>query len=549
MLNCNKDLRTDALDFDKLKVDELIKDALARAFVSELGHTCMASRRQAFGAIGRISSVLVEKNLAHTVPLPPNVLSVVHQSLINNYSPSVARSTINIGIRLFAWISRNIFGVVHSKTVFRTPQILVKKNKNSVPSLPAPILKQILAACYAEIEQIEARREVGDRILFGTFTDANDTELSDLLLTLLDVGAGEIPSYKQLHDTDWRLLRRTSSAGGVRYLNSLLALAAEDVLPFYIAILTQTSGNPDSILKLRRDCVVSHPLRKDLEQIIWVKNRSGREQRADFPSSRSWSATTLVRRLLSLTKNLPKQATSNDEEKLFLCRTGPQKYGVITKANIYLQLENFIKKHSLPKFSLRELRRAGAVEHHKAAGTLEAARVRLNHVSTATTGLYTNTADLSGRHDQIIRHYQGEIVRASRGEQAISNRAQQTIKSLSSNQSGDTLFGFHCKQPFAGTFPGTQAGRLCMNFAGCAICPGALIVLDDPTNIAKLISASRALDDAYERSIREGWSRRFNSLYAPTRNILKVELLPTIAPEILSIAIPLVSSTSIPHLE
>lgn len=83
-----------------------------------------------------------------------------------------------------------------------------------------------------------------------------------------------------------------------------------------------------------------------------------------------------------------------------------------------------------------------------------------------------------------------------------------------------SMFGFDCKDPYAGIAPGTRAGELCSHFLGCFTCPNA-IVTPDPACLARLLKAREhlRLASAYVHPAR------FESLYSPQLKILEEDIL------------------------
>jgi hypothetical protein len=86
------------------------------------------------------------------------------------------------------------------------------------------------------------------------------------------------------------------------------------------------------------------------------------------------------------------------------------------------------------------------------------------------------------------------------------------------------MFGFGCKDPFAGTAPGTCAGDLCTNFMGCFTCPNAIITSDPPT-LARLLQTR----DHMRAAAAVLHPARWRAFYAPQLRILEEDILPRFA--------------------
>jgi hypothetical protein len=83
------------------------------------------------------------------------------------------------------------------------------------------------------------------------------------------------------------------------------------------------------------------------------------------------------------------------------------------------------------------------------------------------------------------------------------------------------MFGFDCKDPFAGVAPSTQRGELCTNFMGCFTCPNAIIP-SDPGTVARLLQAR----DHLQAAAATLHPARWEAVYAPQLRILEEDILP-----------------------
>jgi integrase len=534
------------LDFSTLPLGEPLKHALKRAFAGQLSHTLKSTQIQAFYAVIRFAKFLHQEGISHTTPLPADVAKIYRDWLAKTSPTTNAIANINIVLKLLSWCTRNAPSILDKKTSLIIQKI-PKPEQKERRSLPKEALKAILSACYSDIDTTLAVRSLGERLLDGKADTEDELRKYRLLVTLMDIAHGDIPTYESLRKQPVKIYQETMALGGIRHFNKLIWITAEDVLPFYLAILLQCSGNPESILKLQRPCISPHPLRSDLEHITWMKRRSRKEQRVDFPTNKEWSAPSLVRKLLLLNENMRLRCHPNERNYLFICRSGRGKFGTTRPSNLHLLLGAFIKKHNLVDFSFGDLRRATAAEHHRASKTIEGAQARLNHASSQTTAIYTSVADRAKEHEIVIRRFQGELIQSG-GKQPRQKDAQSGTNA-DSPIAADTVFGFRCKDPYSGVAEGSRTGSLCLQFTGCATCPGALIPLDDPTTVARLMSTAQALEQARNRALQEGWWPRYSQLYESTYRVLQVDLLPAISENMKSIAIGIMRPSEIPWLE
>src|SRR3989344_5209460 len=168
------------------------------------------------------------------------------------------------------------------------------------------------------------------------------------------------------------------------------------------------------------------------------------------------------RMLLNQNLELRHLAVPAYSDALFICRTVSMKVTVPSWQEIHNCLIAFRKKHNLPHFDLSDLRRSGAILHHKAGRSIASAQQRLQHKSPKVTQNYTSLSDRTTDHQSQIRKFQGIMVQEAQkfnsGEKAV------TPKYTNSWSSAETLFGFGCKDPLAGIAEGSRPGVACPKF-------------------------------------------------------------------------------------
>lgn len=531
-------------DFGKLGFSDTLSTALLRAFVALHGGHSIEMQR----IVWRHLLFFAGSLKAYGAPLetlPATCIDDLNHHLTKTTYAITTRGAIqNSNLRLLRWCQRNSPEVLAPKIrLYAAPGRSRRRGDQEHRTLDDSFLKQILAACYADIEIIEDRIE---RYRLLPLTEEPSTA-ADTLLELLMVGKGHIPSQRELLQSNggYLLKRGVAILGGLNGIADQYCLTAADVFPFYLAILVQTSGNPQSLLRARRDCVVPHPIRSDLERVVWEKMRAGREQAPDFPKSKTWSAPNLIRKLLGLTNDLVPHALEAHKNDLFLCRNLKNGVRAPSWQAIHNQFKVFRAKHNLPKFELRELRRAGAKLHHIAGRSIVAAQQRLNHASSDTTQIYTPLKDRSSAHETTIFRFQGILIT----EAALSTTERpKAVQTRTDSPPVQTVFGFGCKDPLLGIAPGSRAGEHCLQFSRCATCTGAIVVVDDPLVVSRIVGAREALVSAQKRSFSEGWSARFQAHYAPVLAIIEKDLLPAISDGVLQRAMAL-PAVHVLHLE
>jgi hypothetical protein len=542
--------KTLVFQFKTLGLQLPFATALAMGFISLFGHTAAVTQAFRWRHLIKFASFLRVSKMADTTPLPATILKDFAEWL-NGFGlgPVTARLIQRTCLLLLSYCERNASHLL-SRGTRLVPELAITYSSTPRNALSEDVIKQVLAICHKDIEEIEARLVFGKRLISGDVRNDAERSYALLIAEFLEAGEGDIPSRLELGRAGSNLDRRVQKAGGITSIARTIFLDPESILPFYLSVLIQTSGNTTPILRLRRDCITPHPFRDDLERVVWKKNRAHAEQRIDAPTGRPWSAANLVRKLVVLNEDLVHKCTGSEGDKLFIAYSAKSKeVKVPSDALIYQMLHAFAKRNNIPMFAPSALRRAGAVEHQRVSGSLRAAQHRLNHRSLNTTLLYTNDdAGINDLHDVTIRRFQGLMVQSSLNSLSHSKKSQVATRP-ELNKSAETVFGFRCLDPFAGIAEGSRPGQLCSQFAKCATCPGALIPLDNVAVVGRLLSARRALEHARERAIREGWMPRYMSIYESTLRVLVDDILPAVSSDISNRALEEIDEKLIPWLE
>lgn len=525
-----------------------VAKSLARAFISLNGANTLESQRASWALVQRFGRFTFE-TFGHVDRLPQDCLHGFDAWLQKNkYGDKSVGATCNAVIRHLRWCLRNAPDAVHPRIDFiRTPYAARAKLATAPAAAVVPdeeLIRRILAACYQEIEVVQVRMLA----IRSLSLSLEQSDLAQLLTQLLNIGNGVLPSHKQLlaAPRGSTILIQLRQYGGLRGIQAKYYLNIDDLFPFYLAILVQTSGNPVSLLRASRNCLVDVPLRPDLERMVWDKERAGRDQAPEFPKDKTWSAPNLARKLMSWTEELREFASAQDSNALFLCRNHHSRVTRPSWQTVHNCFREFRRRHGLPKFDLKSLRKAGAKLHHRAARSLAAAKHRLQHVDARTTETYTPLSDLQLTHDEAILRFQGVLMNSSLQFAAAKKSSLKPQRRVGA--AAETMFGFGCQDPLSGVAPGSKSGETCMRFFQCATCPGAMIVVDDPACVARLIRSHDHLLQEHARAFKEGWSTRFEQLYGPTLAILRSTVLPAISSHALEKAQAL-TCPPLPHLE
>lgn len=534
------------LRFDKLGLAEPLAAALAAGFIAVYGHTSIEAQRQSFNCVRKFASFLKETGAAAKLPLPATVAFDLRDWLeATGLAVSTSQSILNANLALLEYCERNVPQLLSRGTRLTVERFAPEPPRHKVV-LSEDVLKEILANCYREIEAVEQKLSVGRRLLAGDAESPSEAMQAKVIGQLLLLGRGGMPTKDMLSHS---LRRSVGSLGGMREISRSIWICPRDLLPFYLAILIQTSGNQDSIFNLSRNCIVSHPLQDDLERVVWQKPRAHREQHVEAPLGRPWSAPNLIRRLIVANENLIVRCDGSQKNKLFVSYRCTQKKPAVPSISLmHVLLKEFIQYHSLPEFTFSSMRPASATAHYRATGSMLDAKKRLNHTFVSTTARYADTALRRDHHDLVIQRFQGLIVEASFAPRGDATLPKSHL-SAPVDPPVETVFGFQCRDPFRGIAEGSSPGNLCLQFQKCASCPGALIPLDNVAVVAKLLAAHAALEDAHKRALNEGWEARFQSLYEVTRKVLVDEILPAVSHAIRERAELAMDVRLIPRLE
>ncbi|VWC37104.1 hypothetical protein BLA13014_06618 [Burkholderia aenigmatica] len=536
-------------DLSALDVSPAMASAFLRAHAAEYGHTAIETQKQAHRCIRKLILCLQEQKIHRKLPLPESIAELFHEWIGRaDLRESTAQSHQQTAFTILRWCARNVPGIVPQNACLVAAPFI---REAPVPRLKIEVstIRNVLAACYAEIEVTESRLMTSRKLMVaGDRGDLLHQLFVQTVGDLLRIGQGQIPGQQVVNRSGLALAGRVAQLGGLMRIIKDLFVTIEDVLPFYLAILIQTGGNPMSIRMIQVDCINAHPLRDDLECLSWYKPRAHCEQRVDFPTRKEWSAPNLIRRLTALNKEIRPHASIAERNCVFLARgVRSHEPRVPSVQSLHNYLSDFLRRHKLPEFDFKDLRPASAWAHYRQAGTIDVARRRLNHADARTTALYTHADSIGLSHHRVIAEFQGKLVRHARsGDRSPMKDSDANFRS---ENAADTVFGFECRDPFAGLDGTSPIGSRCLNFTRCSTCPGSLVPLDDPRVVARLLAAKQAIENARDQAVRLGRTKRYQLLYADTLSIITETILPAVSKAVLSKAQQLAQSTYIPRLE
>ena len=536
------------LDLSKLEVSPVIAAALLRAHDAEYGHTAIETQKQVFRCVRKFILCLQQSKSAFQLPLPSSIASMFHDWLeASHLVGSTAQSHQNTVFTILRWCRRNTPEVI-SQNSYIGGHGFARNEPKKRDSVDEDSVKIVLARCYEEIEKIEARLEFGRRLVKGNYEESEENNvLSRTLIDLLRIGKGRIPNQRVIGNSKLSLARRVAACGGLQYIRSLVYLTTGDVFPFYMAVVTQTGGNPMAIRLLELRCIEPHPLRSDLEFLCWDKKRAKSEQRQDFPVGKRWSAPNIVRRLLKLNENIRLDARSSMKSMVFLARGLRRDEPEIPSVqSFHNYLAAFIDRYKIQEFDFEDMRTTVARVLHGDSHDIEIPKRRLNHKNVKTTSRYTSIEEFPLRWHTKITEFQGILV-SQGGAEGVSKRNGGYEGIV--RKSAETVFGFDCRDPYAGADGVTPKGTRCINFTGCSTCAGSVIPLDDPRVISRILAAKVALEAAQQDALVHGWSSRFEAVYGDTLSIINTTILSSVSPVVMEKARKHMNVSSIPVLE
>lgn len=441
------------------------------------------------------------------------------------------RYSIYMGlVTLLQWVQRCRPGVLGELEFPHNPFPWKNRDTHRLPSLPAEQLRAILRACEEEIAQLRRLREDIDRQRAAARA-ANSGSIDTLgaLLEYIDHQyAGVIPPQrlikKAAHSRFAQALQHFGEAG---VIEPLLFPRAASLLPYYLAILIHTAGNPIPIAELPVECLQAIPLIEDRQLLVWRKGRADILQRRAFSMGGTFEPPALVREIVQWTQRLRSHARSAHRDRLFLYK-GDNRITTLSLERLRQLIPAFIAAHRLPHFTMAALRPSVLTAFYRNSGDLSSVKAIANHAHLSTTAGYVRAPEVQAQNRlrvaAIQRAYLGSIAPASSGNTTsvpvVSASTTVPVRVRAKAGSAVSMFGFDCRDPFAGIAPGTHRGQLCTHFLGCFTCPNAVIAGDAPT-LARLMQAR----DHLRAAVTYLHPARWSAVYEPQLRVLEEDIL------------------------
>jgi hypothetical protein len=264
--------------------------------------------------------------------------------------------------------------------------------------------------------------------------------------------------------------------------------------------------------------------------IVWAKHRAGSMQRRSFRVADPLEPPALVRELLAWTETLRRQASPTVRHRLLLFRCARGTSAWTSSLAKHVVRRDFRVRHGLPAFSLASIRPSVLTAFYRASGDLRQVKAVANHSHIGTTVRYVEGPQVQAEHRVRVAALQstfiGHIERPTtpdhrRIRTLMEGKAGAAGMAISPARPAVSLFGFDCKDPFAGIAAQSRRGELCTHFLGCFTCPNAVIPSDAAT-LARLLQAR----DHLRAATAYVHPARWQVIYGPPLQILEEDILP-----------------------
>lgn len=453
---------------------------------------------------------------------------------------SSTRSSTYCGVRqLLRWIQRHrpeLLGELDfPRGIFPHRHASLRRRP-----LSPQVLRSILKACEQEIRDVRAlRQQAAQAMTMAKAAPSGKVHtLGEVLLHIQRTHGGVVPrSYvtpSRLSDVRTRIV----ALGGNGAVEPCLYPTTATIFPYYLAILIQAAGNPHAIAELPTECLQPIPLLEDHELLVWTKGRTTRQQRRAFRSEDPFEPPALVRDLIEWTKPIRALVPRAHRDRLFVCRTHP--HGMRAPGWTFFKAakHSFSERHHLPSFDLSAIRPSVLTAIYRVSGDLHEVKEVANHAQLSTTAGYIRGPEVEHENRQRISAIQGVYLgHLERDVSVASTRSGGSPDTSALGGRAVSMFGFDCKDPFAGIAPGSHAGELCTHFLGCFTCPNAVIT-GEPASVARLLQARDHLRAA-DVSLHPA---RWEAIYAPQLRILEEDILTRFSAREIAAAAPLRAS-------
>jgi site-specific recombinase XerD len=541
------------IDFSTLGLPPSVSCALAEAFWNQVGARSEPTVRAYWYHLRVFGRFVAETQAVGHLNDVDSVLLVRYIEWLNRergqdgapWSKGTRYSTYTTLRTLLRWLQRcrpDLLGEIEFPI-----NAFPWKNRDvqRVHNLPVQTLRAILKACERDITDLRVRRDKAEQEMARTSAADPISTLGGLLLHIDQHYGGIVPPRRTITGSKYVVARALDAHGGNRGVEPYLYPRAESLFPYYLLILIHAAGNPEAILALEVDCLQPIPLLDDRELLVWEKRRADTQQRRSFRSNDAFEPPTLIRELLQWTRRLRAHVPAADRSHLFFFK-GHEGVTPLSLQMAKIMKRSFSARHHLPHFTFASIRPSVLTAFYRVTGDLRQVKEIANHAHLSTTVGYVEGPEVQTQNRVRVAAVQsaflGHIERPP--DQIVVARPRSSASRSLPSGAAVSMFGFNCKDAFAGVAPGTRSGELCTHFLGCFTCPNAVITAD-AASLARLLQARDHLQAASAYLHPARWE----AIYAPQLRILQEDILTRFSGHELAAAAPLRSTLpSLPEL-
>lgn len=550
-IDAPRHLRRMVVDFSSLHLPAALSRALAEAFWNQVGVRSAPTVRAYWYHMRIFGRFVADTHAVHSMSDVGTTLLVRYIEWLNTqrrqdgkpWSKGTRYSTYTTLRTFLLWLLQSRPGVLGEIEFPLNPFPWKNRDVERVAKMPAQALRAILKACERDIIDSRAVRDEAEKEITASRVSSTDSihTRGDLLRFIVERYGGIVPPWRVIHSRGHCPIQQALVKHGYgRRIERYLYPQAESIFAYYLAILIHSAGNPEAIAALEVDCVQPIPLLDDRELLVWSKPRAGALQRRSFRNLDSFEPPMLVRELVQWTQRLRPHAAADDRRRLFLYK-GTRGVSALSMPTIKRLDARFVARHHLPHFTFASIRPSVLSAFYRASGDLRQVKEIANHAHLSTTVGYVEGPEVESANRVRVATLQsaflGHIERPSPNDRR-PNKSKRRLCSapVSTLPAGAvvSMFGFNCKDAFAGVAPGTRRGELCTHFLGCFTCPNAIITAD-AASMARLLQARDHLRAASSYVHPARWE----AVYAPQLRILEEDILTRFSGRELAAAAPL----------
>lgn len=508
--------REDIYDFTSLGLDIEIAQGLSCAFEQITGHYRRSSRRQAWRSIRKFATFLTsQRGQLQLREKHPLILASFGDYLTNDsLMRKTAGSHFNFIHTLLEALKNSEAKSVWDSQVLQHRYFTREEASPRANEIDDAALRKIVSSSKREIT--EARKMFDVRRMIEQGASASHPRLSrkdvDALAKLIDEENRNRAVWISKSAAALTGHRRLS----LRRIAPFRELTIGAALPFYLLMLVISAGNPLAIADIDIGCVEPHPTDPASDMLSWQKPRAGIEQSRPIIATGRYSIRKLVETIKQMTAPIRPLAALGDEKILFLNRKGARATRISVQS-WHNALDDFRRRNALPYFTFSDIRATVAGIVKKRHVSSQRVSKVLGHLGAATSRHYLKGSSVIEDSYARIAKFQGEFVEQAKSHQAASR---------TDGESSISMLGFDCINPYAGLAEGSTKGAQCLAFAACATCPNAVVIIDDPRFIARIIKARTALArDKIKSAQDKGCAERFVAVYEPIVKIIDDDIL------------------------